>query len=201
MTENVSSNQETPLQEEGGSRIPLFLRFLLISSLLLLLLASAAELGRWQSGPTLSPTGPGPQDEEIVPGLRIGFITLHLPIQDVEARLGNGHVEPTDKAVIYRFDSLAIKCVVEDRRVSSILTLNEKFHTRTGIRLGSSVADVVRSYGDRYEYDSKDGKTASPAPGVAGPPYVLHYWQHGVHFSIGEGAVRSIWVTEALNNT
>ena len=169
--------------------------------MLLLLIASASEFGRWQSNPTLSPTGPGPQDEEIVPGLRIGFITLNLPIKEVEARLGNGRVEPTDKAVIYRFESAAIKCVVQDRRVMSILTLNPRFHTRTGIHLGSPVDDVIRTYGDKYEYDSKEAPQPSASPGKAQPPYVLHYWHQGVHFSVGEGSVRSIWVTEVLNNS
>ena len=202
MAEQDVAGTRAPVAEDGGvnSKIPWFLRLLLIASLLMLLLTSASELGRWRSVEPLSANGPGPADQYIVPGLRIGFVTLNLPIQEVEARMGKARLEPTEKAVIYRWDQANLKCVVEGGRVTSILTTEPGLHTRTGLHVGSPVDEVIRSYGDGYEYDTKDsGPSASPTP-AKNQPYVLHYFQQGVHFSVHQGAVRSIWVTGVLNS-
>lgn len=162
-------------------------------------MATLSEYYRAQNAPVLAPKGPGPTDLEIVPGLRVGFITLQLPIKEVEDRLGPAKVEPAVKDVVYRFDSAGTKCIVVDRRVTSVLTSDPQFHTRTGIHVGSAVEDVIRAYGDRYEFATSDA-TASPAPAPdKTKPYNLEYIQQGIHFNIYQNSVRSIWVTPGEN--
>ena len=197
----AEERKEGALADYGDvkSQVPWFLRFLLIAALLFLTLATLTEYYRSHNAPVLAPKGPGPSDQEIVPGIRVGFITLQLSIKEVEDRLGAGKVEPTEKDVVYRFDAASVKCIVVDRHVTSVLTSDPQFHTRTGLHVGSAVEDVIRTYGDRYEFGTSDA-TSSPAPGPdKTKPYNLQYIQQGTHFNIYQNSVRSIWVTPGEN--
>ena len=183
----MSGVSEASSAKESVS-VPWPLRYLLIASLSLLLLAVGAELARFQGNPTDGVMGRlGPQDGAILPGLRIDFVSLGVPIKQVEHKLGSGKIKPTSQATLYHFGQIDLTCGVQEEKITSVLTRNPIFRTRTGVHVGSPVDEVVREYGDRYEYDKlEDG-------------YTLHYWRQGIHFTVRSERVHSILITPALN--
>ena len=181
--------------EESPARAPWPLRLLLALSVILLLLAGAAELMR--SGVSVAgtptPEAPGPLDERIVPGHRVSFILLGLPITEVEGKLGAGVIRPSQDALLYLFEKVGLGCGVQKGQVVSIRVLSPHFRTRGGVGVGTDVDQVVRELGPDYEY-SGDGP--SPTPGAAPPEsYVLHYWSQGIHVGVKMTRVESLQIT------
>lgn len=171
------------------------LRLLLALSVLLLVLAATAELSRQgaEVGGTPTPEAPGPMDELIVPGHRVSFIVLGLPIHDVEAKLGSGVIRPSKEALLYLFDKFGLSCGVQQNRVVSVRILTPQFRTRGGISVGADVDLVVRELGADYEYA---GEGPPPTPGATPPEtYLLHYWSQGIHVGIRHTQVESLQVT------
>ena len=194
--------------------IPWPLRLLFILALLILLMASWAEMLRLKAPARPQISAAGPTDHLVVPGDRAGFITLDLPVDEVEKRLGQGRIRPTHDAVLYYFAKEHLTCGVQEGRVQSILVHDPQFQTRTGLGVGSDVEKVIRVFGDVYEYDNLSvpstprpsaTPTASPSPRVAsqrGPEdsYTLHYWDKGVHFNIRSGRVDAVWITPPVGS-
>jgi len=171
------------------------LRLLLALSILLLILAATAELARHGKGSTQTPTpeAAGPLDELIVPGHRVSFIVLGVPVQEVEARLGPGVIRPSQGALLYLFDKVGLACGVQQGQVVSVRILSPSFRTRGGVAVGADVDLVIRELGTSYEYA---GEGPSPTPGAPPPEnYVLHYWSQGIHVAIKHTHVESLQVT------
>jgi hypothetical protein len=143
--------EEDPAANQGT--VPWLLRLLFILSLLILLMSAWAETVRLNGMARTQPAGVGADDHLVLPGERVGFITVNLPIDQVEARLGRGRIRPTEHAVLYFFANMGLTCGVENGRVTSILINTPAFLTRTGLCVGSDVEKVIRTYGDGYEYD------------------------------------------------
>lgn len=180
------------------TRAPLPLRLLLALSILLLVLAATAELMRQgSSGPsTPTPEAPGPLDELIVPGHRVSFIVLGVPIKEVEGKLGSGVIRPSQDALLYLFEKVGLSCGVQRGQVVSVRILSPQFRTRGGVAVGSDVDLVIRELGTAYEYA---GEGPSPTPGAAPPEtYVLHYWNLGIHVGIRHTRVESLQVTSPV---
>jgi hypothetical protein len=134
---------------------------------MILLMASWAEMIRLNElSSTPRPGIAGPNDNLILPGDRVGFITLGLPITEVEPKLGSGRIRPTQRAVLYLFSDVGITCGVEGGRVTFILVHAHGFVLRTGIGVGTDVEAVIRAFGDGYEYDQGQGQGSpqTPAP-------------------------------------
>lgn len=177
------------------TRAPWPLRLLLALSVLLLALAATAELMRPGSPTEVTPTpeGPGPLDELIVPGHRVSFIVLGLPIEDVEAKLGSGVIRPSQEALLYLFDKVGLSCGVQQGLVMSVRVLSPRFRTRGGVAVGADVDTVIRELGSTYEYSGATPRAEAPPEN-----YVLHYWSQGIHVGIKHTAVDSLQITAPI---
>ena len=201
----LESSEEADLSTETRRRMRRWLRVLLLLSLLILMVGLSPELPKPEGTTPLRPASsisPGPEDLQILPGERVGFVYLGLSIEVVESRLGKGQAKPTNNAVLYRFDQAGISCAVQRGQINSILVNNPAFRTAADLGVGSDADLVVRSLGDQYEYEVLNRNSG---PGVATPEpegpwethgsYVLHYWGQGIHLSLKSDRVESITVT------
>ncbi len=94
-------------------------------------------------------------DRRIVPGERIGPISLGMYLDDVVKILGQpDRAERAPGAAIkYFYDRHGLFVGARDVpaiTVQVVSTNNNGYVTEQGIRVGSSGADFVRAYGDRY---------------------------------------------------
>lgn len=168
-----------------------FVRVVLVISLLVFGLVTLTEHYRQKQVDTPGRQGPGPKDSFIVPGERIGLATLNLDVQLVFSEFGTPKIESTSNTTVYRFNEAGIKCTVDEGRISTILTDNPAFRTKLNTHVGSPLEDVLRDLGNDFETTSSNAKL----PKNSKAAYVMHYWKKGVHFSISEEKVQSIWVT------
>lgn len=139
--------------------------------------------------PALAAGRAGPSDRRIVPGHRAGFITLGLPVDEVEQRLGPGQIRPAREGMVYVFPDQGLSCAASQGRVISVLVRNPELKTARGIGVGSDVDQVVRNHGGEgvYEYDER-------SPGH----YTLHYWAQGIHFTVEHTRVVGILIQEPV---
>ncbi|MBI3924406.1 MAG: hypothetical protein HY319_02595 [Armatimonadetes bacterium] len=162
------------------------LRLILIASLVLLLLAAGAEwLERWPQAPG-SEVGLGPDDRVIMPGQRVGPITLGLSARSAEAVLGRAEIRPQEGILLHVYEQHGLSLAVKDGRVLSIVVKDPRFQTRDGIGVGTDVDRAVRAYGEHYEWEGKS------------EAYVLHYWAAGIHLRVEKTIVVSIQITEPM---
>jgi hypothetical protein len=177
-------------KSEGKSKSWLLvgLRVVLISSLVLFLLATATEMYRSPSTPrvNLTPTDKSAQDNLIVPGTRIGPVTLGLSIDEIVKQFGKGQLRPLKTGVLHLYEQRGLIIYVEDGRIASVSARSPAFATRQGIRVGSDVDSVLSHLGRDYELAGTDDD------------YVLHNWSQGWHVGVEKNIVTYFQVTPAL---
>lgn len=171
--------------DSPSQKPPLFLRLLLLASLVLLLLAVGSEVVRRPATTSLE-AHVGASDMTIVGGQRVDFVTLGMPLTQAQERLGKGVARPTDKVVVHLFPDYGLSLGVTEGRVVSIYIQSPNFTTRAGLGVGSDVDQVIKTYGSRYEFEGTE------------QDYTLHFWAQGIHFSVQNNKVTAIQVTEAL---
>jgi len=151
-----------------------------------MLVGCLAALGQFQADRSESPepgARPARRDGRIVAGQRVDFITLNLPIARVEEVLGAGKIRPQADSQLYLFEQVGVHVATRKGRVQSILVQVPDLQTAEGIAVGSDVDQVLRSYGERYEYEARGSED-----------YWLHYWPQGIHFSVQGTSVTQIMV-------
>ena len=87
------------------------LRVVLIASLVLFLLATVTETYRSPTGDpqlTPSPTDISARDNLIVPGARIGPVTLGLSIDQVVGELGKSQKRPLENGVLHLYEEFGL---------------------------------------------------------------------------------------------
>lgn len=176
-----------PQAPEPGRRIPLPLALLLTAAMIVGALAVFGEIEAARRSPSPQAARPARGDSRIIPGHRVDFITLGLPVDRVEAAIGRGKVRPKQDSVLYLFDEVGVHVAAHKGLVQSVLVLNPNLTTPDGIGVGADVDRVLRTFGEHYEYESR------------GPEeYTLHYWPKGIHFFVKETTVNRILVTEPV---
>lgn len=166
-------------------RAPLSLRLVLIASLLLLLIATVSEVNRLPGNmeSTPPPTDQSTIDTLIVPGTRIGPVTLGLSTKQMVDVLGQGQLRPKAPGTIHLYPQHGMVIYSEGDRVHSVTVRSPIYKTRSGVCVGSDVDQVLTTLGKNYEMDGS-GKT-----------YVLHNWLEGWHMEIADDRVSYIQVT------
>lgn len=172
-------------------------RFLLIfMGIVMLLGAAVAIMMAHQDVEEATPVIPitqqtaGADDHEIKAGLRVGFMTIGLPIEEVERRWGAGKARPEKDAVLYNFAEHGITVAAINNLISSIFISTPQYafvsHNVT-LRVGDDVDKVVRLFGPNYERTDSDIHH-----------YKLDYWHSGVHFSITDTTVSGILISQPV---
>ncbi len=156
---------------------------LMLAAILLGFLAALGQCQADRSAPSPSQARPARRDGLIVAGQRVDFITLNLPIAQVEEVLGEGKVRPQAESQLYLFDEVGVQIATRSGLVESILVRAPELKTSEGVAVGSDVDGVLRSFGNRYEYEAQSEEE-----------YWLHYWPQGIHFSIQGTRVTRIMV-------
>jgi hypothetical protein len=152
-----------------------------------LVVALLAVLGNLPlTAPAPAPAAePGPHDGRLVPGQRVDFIRLDLPIEEVEKALGAGKIRPAEGgSLAYVYEQVGLTLGVQQGAVVSVMTVSPHFRTANGVGVGSDVDLVVRTFGQGYEYDKRSDED-----------YYLRYWASGIHFQVEKTRVVSITVT------
>ena len=160
-------------------------RFILIASLALFLLATVSEVYRSPPTPTMEPTRTqsSAKDALIVPGVRIGALTLGLPTSQLKELLGKGMLRPHDKGLMHLYEDLGIVIYSEKEKIVSVTVRSPLFKTRSGVGAGSDVSDVLQQLGAESEKV------------VTADGYILHNWKRGWHVGIKDDKVEFFQVT------
>lgn len=177
--------------EKEKKNVPsLAMRLLFIASLLLFLLATAAEYYRTPEvgGIEPPPTESSAQDTLIVPGTRIGPVTLGLSSKHLTEVLGSGQLRPHQKGIVHLYEEFALAVYTENNRVVSVTTRSPVFKTKTGVGVGSDIDLVLKSLGRDYEMSGE------------GESYVLHNWNRGWHVGVEKEKVTYFQVTPELED-
>lgn len=162
----------------------------LIMLLAVMLLGAVVAALQWRGyleAEARAQVSPGPADEWIVPGERVGFLVLGLPIASAESRLGRGVVRPHDNSTVYLFRNLGVNLVVDEEAISSIYVTTSTTRTVGGCAVGCDVSAVLREFGADYEQEKGSAEK-----------YQLHYWSQGIHFTVVHDKVVSIMVSRKL---
>ncbi len=173
---------------QGGTVSTLGLRFILVASLLLLLVATLSETSRLPPtvGPTPALTQTYTNDTLIVPGTRIGPATLGLSTTKLEQILGRATLRPQGEGMVYLYPDHGLVIYCQDDRIFSVTTRSPKYQTRSGVGVGSDVNDVLRSLSNGYEMEGSS------------PRYVLHNWSEGWHIEVDQDKVTYVQITPML---
>jgi hypothetical protein len=173
---------------DNNQRTFIGLRFILIASLLLFLLATLTEVYNSPEPSAIesAATHLSAEDSLIVPGTRIGPVTLGLHTSQLLGILGKGQLRPHEKGVMHLFEGLGIVIYAENDRVISVTVRNPSFQTRGGIGVGSDVSDVLQDLGQDSEQVGE------------GDSYVLHNWARGWHVGVKGQKVVYFQVTADL---
>jgi hypothetical protein len=176
-------------RHDSARNAPLALRFILIASLALLLLTTVSEHYRTppESQITSAPTDSYVVDALVIPGTRVGPVTLGLSTEQLKDALGEGQLRPQKKGTIHLYEQYALVVYSEERRVVAVTTRSPVFVTRNGIRVGDDVDAVLKSSTPSFEMEG------------SGTRYVLHDWQRGLHLGVEENRVSFLQVTAPLH--
>jgi len=175
--------QTAPAAEARGVSRPLAL--LMLAAMVVGLLAAVGQYQAWQRPVVPEPARPARRDGLIMAGQRVDFITLNLPVEQVEWMLGPGRIRPERTSQLYIFEKVGLSLSVQKGLVRSILVKTPDLRTADGLSVGSDVDRVVRLFGPDY-----DKETRTPQD------YSLHYWARGIHFAVEGTRVVSILVAE-----
>jgi hypothetical protein len=174
---------------ETKSSVLIGLRVVLISSLVLFLLATATEM--YSAPSTLkvnpTPTTKSSQDSLIVPGVRIGPLTLGLSVEELTKQFGKGQLRPLKTGVLHLYEDLGVIVYVEDDVIASVSVRSPHFATRGGVKVGDDVDTVLSSLGRDYDLEGSD------------EDYVLHNWDQGWHVGVEKNIVTYFRVTPPLS--
>lgn len=175
---------------EGNNKtsVMLGLRIVLIASLVLFLLATVTEMYRSPPEPVVDPTPTerSASDNLIVPGTRIGPMTLGLSEDEVVRLLGKGQMRPVKTGVLHLYENLGLVVYIEEEKVTSVTVRSPQFETRQGIRVGSDIDLVLSHLGKEYELEGNDEE------------YVLHNWGQGWHVGVNKSLVTYFQVTPPI---
>lgn len=173
---------------QKAPQVPWSLRLILIASLALLLVATLSEYHRSAAPSTALPpsTERLAKDQLVIPGTRVGPISLGLPVNSVTELLGQGQLRPQDEGMVHLYEELGLVLFSEDDRVLSVTVRSPAYRTRSGVGVGSDVAEVLNSLGRDYE---KEGSQDH---------YVLHNFGEGWHVGIKDNKVTYIQITVKL---
>lgn len=175
--------------KQTNQAVPVGLRFVLFASLLLLLIATLSETHRLPHsvGPTPALTQNYTNDHLIVPGARIGPVTLGLSTAKLEEILGRATLRPQGEGTVYLYPDRGLVVYCQDGRVFSVTTRSPEFQTRAGVGVGSDVNDVLRGLSKDYEMEG------SPTA-----RYVLHNWSQGWHIEVERDRASYIQITPMI---
>lgn len=186
----VDYANETSMSDEPTSQVvPLGLRFVLFASLVLLLLATLSETQRLPPsvGPTPALTQNYTNDHLIVPGARVGPVTLGLSTTKLEEVLGRATLRPQGEGTVYLYPDRGLVVYCQDDRVFSVTTRSPEYQTRAGVGVGSDVNDVLRGLSKDYEMEG------SPTS-----RYVLHNWSQGWHIEVEKDRATYVQITQMI---
>jgi hypothetical protein len=179
------------MSQSQSIRVPWSLRLVLIASLLLLLLATVAETYRLPATPGASPTPTERYtlDTLIVPGMRIGPVTLGLSTHKLAEILGPAQLRPQGEGIVHLYPEAGLVVYTEKERVVSVTTRASVYKTRGGVGVGSDVDQVLRSLSGDYEMEG------------TGREYKLHNWGEGWHLQVEGDVVTYIQITTKLTDS
>jgi len=132
-------------------------------------------------------TAQAPNDKQIVPGIRVGPVSVGMSDADLYKVLG----DPTDTdtlhyrpSIAYRYTSFFVIVNRDSHKVTQIATSDPSYSTAEGIKAGSSGLGVSVKYG---------------VPGPCSPVYGCNYnYPNGISLGINpNGSVSSISVYQA----
>ncbi len=132
---------------------------------------------------TPPPTDVSTVDTLIVPGARIGPVTLGLSTKKMVEVLGPGQLRPKAPGTIHLYPQFGMVIYSESDRVHSVTVRSPIYKTRSGVSVGSDVDLVLSTLGKNYEMDG------------GGRTYTLHNWLEGWHMEIVDDEVAYIQVT------
>jgi hypothetical protein len=167
------------------------LRFVLVASLLLLLLAALSETHRLptSTAPTPPPTDRFTRDTLIIPGTRIGPVTLGLSTRTLTEVLGPAQLRPQGEGVVHLYPREGLVVYTENDRVVSVTARASIYKTRSNVGVGSDVDEVLRTLSGDYEMDG------------SGREYKLHNWSEGWHLEVKDDKVEYIQITAKLTES
>lgn len=174
-----------------SSIVPIGIRVVLVASLLLLLLATLTETHKLpvSTAPTPPPTESFALDSLIVPGTRVGPLTLGLSVKKMAEILGPGQLRPQSPGVVHLFPNAGFVVYTEADRIVSVGVRSPAYKTRSGVGVGSDVDEVLRTLSSDYEMEG------------SGKEYKLHNWSEGWHLEVKDNKVTYIQVTAKLTET
>lgn len=178
---DMSANQSSHISTIG-------LRIVLVASLILLLLATLSETNRLPATvePTPALTESSTPDTLIVPGTRIGPVTLGLPTRRLEQVLGKATLRPQGQGTIHLYPDRGLVVYVQDGRVFSVTCRSPLFKTRSGVGVEADVDEVLRTLSKNYEMEGSGSK------------YLLHNWSEGWHIEVKDNKVSYLQITPKL---
>ena len=179
------------MNEGPGKIVTIGLRFVLVASLLLLLLATLSETIVLQEpvSPTPTPTDKFFLDTMIVPGTRIGPVTLGLSTKRLTELLGPGQMRPQASGIVHLFPDSGLVVYSENERVVSVTARSPVFKTRGGVGVDSDVDEVLRTLSSDYEMEG------------SGQEYKLHHWGEGWHLEVKDDKVIYFQITTKLTES
>lgn len=159
-----------------------------MASLVLFFLATMTE---WYKAPPAHQIEPqethhSADDTLIVPGTRMGPVTIGLTMTAVGQKLGKAKMRPQQAGVVYLYEDLGLVIYAENEKVTSVTTRSPVFSTRQGVRVGSDVDSVLASLGQSYELVGDENR------------YVLHNWGAGWHVGVEDNLVTYFQITPTL---
>ncbi len=175
-------------QSQQKPPVSLAVRFILIASLVLFLLATVSEVYRSPPTPEMEPiqTESSAKDTLIVPGVRVGALTLGLSTGQLNELLGKGILRPHDNGLMHLYEELGIVIYSEKDKIVSVTVRSPLFKTRGGVGAGSDVSDVLQQMGSESEkVTTADG-------------YILHNWKRGWHAGVRNEKVEFFQITLPL---
>ena len=161
-----------------------------MASLLLFLLATGTEIYNSPSALTIEPpaTERSAEDSLIVPGTRIGPVTLGLAKEQFTSSLGLGKMRPHEDGVIHLYEDQGLAIYTQSERVVSVTVRSPNFRTRGGVGVGVDVNTVLQNLGKDYELVGDENN------------YALHNWQQGWHVGIEDNTVVYFQITTMVDS-
>jgi hypothetical protein len=179
------------MSQSSNKTVAWGLRIVLLASLTLFLLATLTETNKApiSAAPTPPLTNNFTRDTLIIPGTRVGPVTLGLPIKILNEVLGAAQMRPQGQGLVHLYPEPGLVVYSENDRVVSVTVRSPTFKTRSGVGVGSDVDEVLRTLSGDYEMEG------------AGREYRLHNWSEGWHLEVQDNKVTYIQITAKLTES
>ena len=176
-------------KEEPNKFIRLSLRIIFFASLGLLLLTTLTALyeSPQSTSPEIPATDSSLDDRLIIPGLRIGAVTLGLNMDRLQEIQGPAQKRPGQDGTFFLYEEKGLGVYIENSQVVSVTVRSPLYKAKNGLSVGRDVHFVLDALEENYELDGTE------------PKYTLHAWSSGWHFGIENGHVAYIQVTSPLD--